>query len=122
MVASPCQFETGGAIAAPPFKSRISELEFFDVCRRHDVRGSEKNFAFGSNLVGTKPAGFEGLALLARQFALRDGLGGVVGQIAEVLDVPPDVLDRAVLDVLLDQCRWRQTSQLYLAEKTRLIH
>src|SRR5690349_21810637 len=70
-------------------KAEALELELVDVGGRHDLRRAENHLAAGTHRVVAEPAGLEGFALLAGQLALRHQLGGVVGQVSQVLDVPP---------------------------------
>ena len=87
---APCRLRPG---ARPDRRRRASsELERVDVLGRDDHGRAEHDLAVGADRVVAEPAGLEGLAFLAGDLALRVGLRGVVGQVAEVLDVPPDVL------------------------------
>jgi hypothetical protein len=79
----------GGAIREVDhhLRSIDSELEVFDVGRRHDLRRTENDFPLRSNLVIAEAAGLEGFAFLSRDLALSEQLRAVISQIAEVFDV-----------------------------------
>src|SRR4051812_22312520 len=86
-----------------------SELELGQIFGGHDFRRPEDQFAARADRVFAKPACRQLLTFLASDLALRDGLGGVIGKIAEIGDVPPDVLGRAILDVFRDESGRRET-------------
>src|ERR1700691_4127223 len=100
----------------------ISKLEVFHVGWRHDLRGTENNFCLRSNLIVAEAAGLEGFAFLSGDLALSEQLRAVISQIAEVFDIPPNILHRAVLYIFLDQGCGRQARQFDLAQATRLLH
>src|SRR5271155_2808840 len=114
----------GGAIREVDHHPRSidSKLEVFHVGWRHDLRGTENNFCLRSNLVVAEAAGLEGFAFLSGDLALSEQLRAVISQIAEVFDIPPNILHRSDLYVFFDQGRRRQTRQFDLPAAPRLFH
>ena len=97
------------------------EFELIDVLRRHDLCRSENDLAVPADHIVAKPAGGELLAFLATDLAHRHLLGDLIGQIAEVGDVPPNVLGLAGEDVLLHQRRRGQSGELHFGERASLL-
>ena len=97
------------------------KLEVFDVLRRHDLRRPQNHLAVGADLVLAEPAGLEGFSVFTVDLALRDALRRIISEVAEILDIPPDVLDLAGDDVLLDQRGGGETGQLDLADRASLL-
>jgi hypothetical protein len=84
----------------------LSELELIDVCGRDDLGWPENYFTFGTDRIFAKAPRRESISFLTGDLALRQRLRAIVGEVAEVLYVPPDVLNGPVLNVFLDQRRW----------------
>ena len=96
-------------------------LKVSTFCGRHDHGWTQHDLAVGADRVLAQPAGLEALALLAGDLALGIGLGRIVGEVAQVLDVPPDVLGLAGLDVLGHEGGRGEAGQLDLVDQLRLL-
>jgi hypothetical protein len=73
-------------------KSCGLEFEFLHILWRHNHGGAKDDLSVLTDRVITKPAGGEGLALLTGDLALSASLGRVIGQISQILHIPPNIL------------------------------
>ena len=83
--------------------------------------GAENDFALGPDGIVAKPTGREFVAFLAGDLALGQRLRAIIGEVAKVLHVPPDVLNGPILDIFLDQRRRGKSGELDFAERACLF-
>ena len=105
----------------PQFDPYQLELEFIDIGRCHDLGRPEHHFAILAHGVVTKAPGCEFFAFLPGDLARRNLLGDLIGQVAEVGHIPPDILGLTGQDVLLHERRGRKTGELDFAQEVGLL-
>src|SRR3954451_21369354 len=92
-----------------------SEVELVDVRLVEHERVAEQDRAVVAHGVLAQLAAGEGVALLAGNLLVHQGLRGVGGEVAEVLGVPErELLDGAVLDVLAHLVRGAEAGHVDL--------
>jgi hypothetical protein len=71
----------------------LSELELLDVCGCDDLGRPKNHFTLSADRIFAKTTRGEFFTFLTGDLPLGQRLRAIIGQVAEVLYVPPDVLN-----------------------------